>query len=61
MAKGNEVDQENYHYHRLRMYEVMHDEDAFYDYFCEVENEIPSFNPEIQTKISQLVLQMAQQ
>lgn len=61
MAKGNEIDQESYHYHRLRMYEAMHDEDAFYDYFCEVENEIPSFNPEMQTKISQLVLQMAQQ
>jgi len=60
MARDNEIDQATYHYYRLNMYEAMHNEDAFYDYFCEIENEIPSFTNEMQTKISQLVLQMAQ-
>ena len=60
MARDNEIDQATYHYYRLNMYEAMHNEDAFYDYFCEIENEISSFPNEMQTKISQLVLQMAQ-
>jgi len=60
MARSNEIDDPSYHYNRLRMYESMSDEDAFYDYFCEIENDIPSYHSDMQTKISQLVLQMAQ-
>jgi len=61
MAKGNEVDEAVYHYQRLRMYESMHDENAFYDYFCEIEDQIPSFDKDTQKQISQLVLEMAEQ
>ena len=61
MSRGNEIDDEEYHFQRLRMYEQMHDEDAFYDYFCEIENYIPRFKPEIQKQISHLVMEMAQQ
>ena len=41
MAKGNEIGEPAYHYQRLRIYESMHDENAFYDYFCEIEDQIP--------------------
>ena len=61
MSRGNEIDDQEYHFQRLRMYEQMHDEDAFYDYFCEIENDIPQFKPEIQKQISHLVMEMAQQ
>jgi len=60
-ARESELDLPHYHYHRLRLFEAMNDEDAFYDYYCEVEQMVPSYNTELQTKISQLVLSMAQQ
>jgi len=59
-AKEGEIDLPSYHYHRLRLCEAMNDEDAFYDYYCEVEQLVPSFDTDLQTKISQLVLKMAQ-
>ena len=59
-ARESEVDLPNYHYQRLRLYQVMHDEDAFYDYYCEVEQLVSSFKPDLQTEVSKLVLKMAQ-
>lgn len=59
-ARESELDLPLYHYHRLRLYNSMHDEDAFYNYFCEVEEYMHTYSDDLQTKISQLVLLMAQ-
>ena len=59
-ARESELDLPNYHYQRLRLYQVMHDEDEFYDYYCEVEQLVSSFKPDLQTEVSKLVLKMAQ-
>jgi len=58
-ARESELDQPNYSYNRLRLHEAMRDEDGFYDFYCEVEQELPSYSVDLQTKISQLVLEMA--
>ena len=60
LAKDNELELSLYHYNRLRLYEEMRDEDAFYDYYCEVEQLVPSFSADVQTSVSKLVLKMAQ-
>lgn len=59
-SRGNEVDDQLYHRNRLRLYEAMHDEDAFYNYYDEIEPQLPEFDPAMQNKISQLVIRLAQ-
>jgi len=59
-ARESELDLPFYHYHRLRLFEAMNDEDGFYDYYCEFEQMVPTYSTDLQTKISQLVLSMAQ-
>ena len=59
-ARHNEINDQRYHCERLRILEKMKDEDAFYDYYYEIESEIPSYPQNLQTQISQLVVQLAQ-
>jgi len=59
-ARHNEIDDERYHCERLRLLKAMHDEDGFYEYYYEIESQIPSFPPALQTEISQFVVQLAQ-
>jgi len=58
-ARYNEIDDDRYHCERLRIYEKMKDEDAFYEYYYEIESKIPTFSQSLQTQISQLVVQLA--
>lgn len=59
-ARYNEINDDRYHYERLRLLEKMRDEDGFYKYYYEIESKIPSFPANLQTQISQLVVQLAQ-
>jgi hypothetical protein len=59
-ARYNEINDDRYHYERLRLLERMRDEDGFYKYYYEIESKIPSFPANLQTQISQLVVQLAQ-
>ena len=59
-ARHNEINDERYHCERLRMLEKMRDEDGFYEYYYEIESKIPTFPQNLQTQISQLVVQLAQ-
>lgn len=58
-ARYNEINDERYHFERLRMLETMGDNDAFYEYYYSIEDELADFPQQIQTQISQLVVQMA--
>lgn len=58
-ARYNEINDERYHYERLRMLEHIGDEDGFYEYYYSIEDKITEFRSNIQTQISQLVVQMA--
>jgi len=58
-ARYNEIDDDRYHCERLRLCERVKDEDAFYEYYYEIESKIPSFSQELQTQISQLVVELA--
>jgi FimV-like protein len=58
-ARYNEINDERYHFERLRMLEKMGDDDAFYEYYYFIEDEIPNFPQQLQTQISQLVVQIA--
>ncbi len=59
IAHGHDVNDERYHYHRLQLLAINVDEDAFYDYYYSIENDIPSFTNSVQTDISKLVVQLA--
>lgn len=59
-ARYNEIDDQRYHCERLRLLQAMRDEDGFYEYYYEIEAKIPQFDQSLQTKISQLVVQLAQ-
>jgi len=58
-ARHNEINDERYHCERLRLLEKMKDEDGFYEYYYEIESKIPTFPQNLQTQISQLVVQLA--
>ncbi len=58
-ARYNEINDERYHCERLRLFEKMKDEDGFYEYYYEIESKIPMFPQNLQTQISQLVVQLA--
>ena len=58
-ARYNEINDDRYHFERLRMLEKMGDDDAFYEYYYSIEDEISEFPQQIQTQISQLVVQIA--
>jgi len=58
-ARYNEINDERYHCERLRLFEKMKDEDGFYEYYYEIESKIPAFPQNLQTQISQLVVQLA--
>ena len=58
-ARYNEINDERYHFERLRMLERAGDEDSFYEYYYAIEDDISNFPARIQTQISQLVVQMA--
>ena len=59
-ARYNEINDDRYHCERLRLLKAMHDEDGFYEYYYEIEAKIPKFPAKLQTAISQLVVQLAQ-
>lgn len=59
ISHGHGVDQEQYHYYRLKLMAINRDEDAFYDYYYSIENDIQNFDSVVQTKISKLVVQLA--
>ncbi len=59
-ARYNEINDERYHCERLHLFEKMKDEDGFYEYYYEIESQIPSFPQNLQTQISKLVVQLAQ-
>jgi len=58
-ARHNEINDERYHCERLRLLGKMKDEDGFYEYYYEIESQIPTFPQNLQTKISQLVVELA--
>ena len=59
IAHGHDVNDERYHFHRLQLLALKYDEDAFYDYYYSIENDIPQFTNLVQTDISKLVVQLA--
>ncbi len=59
-ARHNEIDEDRYHCERLVLFHAMKDEEGFYDYYYEIESKVGSFNQELQTRISQLVVELAQ-
>lgn len=58
-ARYNEINDERYHFERLRLFEKMGDEEEFYQYYYEIEDKIPAFPATVQTEISQLVVKIA--
>ncbi len=60
-ARYNEINDDRYHCERLRLFKTMKDEDGFYEYYYEIEAKIPDFPTNLQTQISQFVVQLAQQ
>jgi len=60
-ARYNEISEDRYHCERLRLFKTMKDEDGFYEYYYEIESKIPDFPTNLQTEISQFVVQLAQQ
>lgn len=58
-ARYNEINDDRYHYQRLRLCEKMKDEDAFYEYYYGIESKISDFPQNLQTQISQLVVKLA--
>jgi len=60
IAHGQDVDNERYHFYRLKLLAMRFDEDAFYDYYYSIESDIPNFTNVVQTDISKLVVQLAQ-
>jgi len=59
-ARGHDVDDERYHFHRLQLFALRYDEDSFYDYYSSIETDISHFTNVVQTDISKLVVQLAQ-
>lgn len=59
IAHGHDVNDERYHYYRLQLLALNYDEDAFYDYYYSIENDIPNFTNLVQTDISKLVVRLA--
>lgn len=59
-ARYNEINDERYHFERLRMLGNIGDEDEFYEYYYSIEEKIAGFRQQIQTQISQLVVEIAQ-
>ncbi len=59
IAHGHDVDEERYHFYRLKLLALKYDEDAFYDYYYSIEDDIPAFTKLVQTDISKLVVQLA--
>ena len=59
-ARHNEIEEDRYHCERLRLLQAMNDEDAFYNYYYDIESSISSFDLAIQNRISQLVVDLAQ-
>ncbi len=60
IAHGHDVNHERYHFYRLQLFALRYDEDSFYSYYTSIEDDIPSFNNIVQTDISKLVVQLAQ-
>ena len=60
IAQGNQVASDRYHFHRLQLLSLEKEEDPFYEYYSEMENELPSFSSAVQTDISKLVVKMSQ-
>lgn len=60
IAQGNQVASDRYHFHRLQLLSLEEEEDPFYEYYSEMENELPSFSSTVQTDISKLVVKMSQ-
>ncbi|MBT8114709.1 MAG: hypothetical protein KJP04_04985 [Arenicella sp.] len=59
-ARHNEIEEDQYHCERLRLLEAKGDEEGFYDYYYDIEASIPTFDLDIQNRISQLVVKLAQ-
>jgi len=59
-ARHNEIDEQHYHCERLVLLHAMKDEEGFYDYYYEIESKVTEFDQDIQTKISKLVVELAQ-
>jgi len=57
-ARIHELDAPQYNYHRLRLFSAMEDKNAFYKSYLAIENELPTYTMELQSKISQLVSNM---
>ena len=60
IAQGNQVASDRYHFHRLQLLSLEKEDDPFYEYYSEMENELPSFSSAVQTDISKLVVKMSQ-
>lgn len=59
-ARHNEIDEQHYHCERLVLLHAMKDEEGFYDYYYEIESKVTEFDQDLQTKISKLVVELAQ-
>jgi len=59
-ARHNEINDDRYHFERLRLYLAMNDEDAFYDYYYEIEPKIDKFDQRLVTEIADLVTTLGQ-
>lgn len=58
-ARHNEIEEDQYHCERLRLYQLQGDEDGFYAYYYNIESDLPNFDANIQNRISQLVVKLA--
>lgn len=58
-ARYNEIDEERYHYERLQLLAMTGAEEAFYEYYSAAEDKISTFDPSLQRRISELVLNVA--
>jgi len=59
-ARYKEIEDDYYHCARLQLYQMTNNEERFYEYYYQIEAKIPDFSPNVQIKISQMVVLLAQ-
>lgn len=59
-ARYNDISDDRYHYERMRLCLAMDDQDAFYDYYFDIESQIGNFDADLQIGVADLISRLGQ-
>ncbi|MEM7357597.1 MAG: FimV/HubP family polar landmark protein [Pseudomonadota bacterium] len=59
-ARHNDISDDRYHYERMRLCLAMDDQDAFYDYYFNIESQIGNFDADLQIGVADLISRLGQ-